>query len=151
MKTFDFKATSKMGKLYAAYSEMLKKKGHEFGFVQVVEEISIEYDGLTYTVKPFDVKKLCTVGDYKHPYADITVVDSKTNKAVDDKRIQRDVIAAICLLHGGTVAVVNEKTIWLLSNGKRSLVWTLAKYVGIAVALIVVAGICYAGYKAATE
>lgn len=143
METIEFSTTKNMGKIYADLYNRLILRGHQFGLVDIKEDLSFTAGNKTYTVSPIGASKLVEINGFlTHPLT-ITVTDKNSGERAKDKHVNRDVVAALCLLNGSTAAIVNGSKVWVLNTTKKRIFITLAKYVGIAVACIVVAGLVY--------
>lgn len=149
MKTTVFTNTKNAAVLYGTILEQLKEEGFEFGLTQNTEPYTIEYDLLDYVIQPVDYHKAIDMDDEStagFPYVEVKVINRLGEEVTDQRLFDWDLMSAICMLTGVMHIRTGEHCLrW--EPDTASFVRILAKYVGITVAITIVAGLTYCLYK----
>jgi hypothetical protein len=151
MKTINFTNTNEAANLYGIMFNELKKTGNMGGFLTITEPYTVKHGVLEYTISPINFDNTVDVDDVKKMYVQVQVhkINESTSEkevVVNDQEISRDMLAAICMLSGTDVVSLNNKEIWRCTYNTKSMVRTLAKYIGYIAAAALVAGLAYYGY-----
>ncbi len=152
MKTINFTNTTDAATLYGIMFNELQQSGHENGFLSIKEPFTIKHDDLEYTVSPITTENITDIDGAKLMYVHVQV--HRINESVSGDKmvvnsetsISHDMMAAICMLAGVNVVMVNNETLWQCTYNTKSMVRTLAKYIGYIAAAALVAGLIYYGY-----
>tara|TARA_B100002019_G_scaffold292739_1_gene316905 strand:+ start:4022 stop:4495 length:474 start_codon:yes stop_codon:yes gene_type:complete len=152
MKTINFTNTTKAATLYGIMFNELRQSGHESGFLSITEPYMVKHGDLEYTVSPISTKDTTDMDGVELMYVHVQV--HRINESVSGDKmvvnsetsICHDMMAAICMLSGVNVVMVNNEALWQCTYSTKSMVRTLAKYIGYVAAAALVAGLIYYGY-----